>query len=75
MIQLEVGNSKALANLVMGLSSEGNARSVVELSLSKCYHYQYSSIAKAIANLHKDNCLTEETGASSWLATEKKFVH
>ncbi len=45
--------TKALANLVMGLASQTFAKSVVEISLSKVYHYQYSSINKAIGSLDK----------------------
>lgn len=44
-------NTKALANLIMGLASQRFATSVVEISLSKVYHYQYSSINKAIKTL------------------------
>lgn len=47
-LQTENGNGKALANLVMGLASHPFARSVVEISTSPCYHYQYSSISKSI---------------------------
>jgi hypothetical protein len=43
-LQIEVGNNKALPNLVMGLSSSPRLKSVVEVSLSPCYHYQHSSI-------------------------------
>ena len=46
-------NSKALANLIMGLASQPYAKSVVEISLSKCYRYQHSSINKAIDSLSK----------------------
>ncbi len=45
--------SKALANLVMGLGSQVGARSTVEVSLSRVYHYQYSSISKSIDVLDK----------------------
>jgi len=37
----------------MGLASSPSSRSVVELSLSPCYHYQYSSISKTIAGVDK----------------------
>jgi len=40
--------TKALANLVMGLASQTFASSVVEVSLSTTYHYQYSSITKTV---------------------------
>jgi hypothetical protein len=38
-LQIEIENNKALANVVMGLAIHPNTRSVVELSLSPCYHY------------------------------------
>ena len=47
-------NSKAVANLVMALSSDCTAKSVVGLSESPLFHYQYSSICDAIAHLSKD---------------------
>jgi hypothetical protein len=53
-LQLEVGKSKALANLVMGLGSQTNAGSVTEISQSLCYHYQYSSITDCIDALYSD---------------------
>jgi len=78
-------NSKALANLIMGLASQPTAKSVVEISLSKCYHYQYSSINKAIANLSKPlkkrrtkiekEEQTEESKQLSQLEVEKKFAN
>ena len=37
----------------MGLASQPYAKSVVEISLSKWYHYQHSSINKAIDSLSK----------------------
>lgn len=52
-LQIESVNSKGLANLIMGLASQSSARSVVELSLNPCYHYQYSSISKSIDELDK----------------------
>lgn len=71
---IKVGNSKALANLVMALSSETNARSVVELSLGSCYHYQYSSISKVLDKLHEKGDLKDKEAASERLSSEKKFV-
>lgn len=50
-LQLEIGLSKALTNLVMGLASQIFARLVAETSLSLCNHYQYSSSNKAIAEI------------------------
>lgn len=49
-LKLGVGHKKALANLVMALSSY-KAASVVELSESPLFHYQYSSINDAISHL------------------------
>ncbi len=81
-LQLRIRKSKALANLVMGLSSQFFARSVVEVSLSSCYHYQYSSINKAIDALYsKEDMEAEEKSkepnekGESRLEVEKKFVH
>lgn len=42
---------KALTNLVMALASYCPAKSVVELSLSPLYHYQFSSISKVVSAL------------------------
>lgn len=77
-LQLEIGNSKPLANLSMGLASQTNARSVAEISLCHCYHYQYSSINKSVDALFE----AEEAGkggqgdaATARLENEKKFVH
>jgi len=73
-LQIEVGKNKALANVVMGLSSSPRAKSVVELSLSPCYHYQYSSINKAINGLYEKKELEEEKHLQARLEVEKKFV-
>ena len=74
-LHLEIEKSKALANLVMGLSSHPQARSVAEISLSKCYHYQYSSINKVIDSLVKSAAGIEESERqkSRW-EVEKKFA-
>jgi len=45
---LKIEKRKALANLVMALSSSAYQDSVTSLSLSRVYHYQYSSIADSI---------------------------
>lgn len=42
---------KALVNLVMAISAGNTAKSVTALSLSPCYHYQYSSIGKSISSI------------------------
>jgi len=68
-LQIEVGNNKALANLVMGLSSNPRAKSVVEVSLSPCYHYQHSSINKAI------NTFYEKKKSKERLELGKKIVN
>ena len=73
-LQIEIENKKALANIVMGLSSEANINSVVELSLSPCYHYQYSSISKAISSLYEKNKKGKK-GKKSRGEVEKKFVN
>ncbi len=81
-LQIVSRNTKALANLVMGLASQTFARSVVEISLSKTYHYQYSSINKTIK--HLDIGLKKRKGKSkeleqseklSRLEVEKKFAN
>jgi hypothetical protein len=38
----------------MSLASDCAAKSAVELSLSALFHYQYSSISKAVANISRD---------------------
>lgn len=50
-LELDINRSKAVANLVMALASYTEAKSVVELSLSPIYHYEYSSIFKAIKHI------------------------
>jgi hypothetical protein len=51
-LQLKITKSKALVNLVMGLSSQTSGRSTVSLSSSPCYHDQFSSISKSIKGLY-----------------------
>jgi hypothetical protein len=76
-LQIENGNNKALANVGMGLASQTNASSVVELSLSPCYHYQYSSISKTIGSLYnsKKLGLDKTSIEKERLTVEKKFVN
>jgi len=72
-LQLEIERSKSLTNLVMGLASQTNARSVVETSLSRCYHFQYSSINKAIDSIY----CKEKANKGQMMSrqeVEKKFV-
>lgn len=75
-LQIVGRNTKALANLIMGLAGQSFAKSVVEVSLSKCYHYQYSSINKTIAGLSEG--LPKKNGEGkeelSRLEVEKKFA-
>jgi len=69
----------------MGLASQPLAKSVVEISLSKCYHYQHSSINKAIDSLskplkkrkkkeEKQEKESKEEKKLSQLEVEKKFA-
>lgn len=51
-LQLKIAKSKGLVNLVMGLSSQTDADSIVSISSSPCYHYQYSSVSKSISGIH-----------------------
>lgn len=65
---LGVHKSKSLANLVMGLASQLGANSVTEISLSPCYHYQFSSISKLLTTLF-------EGGEGDWAGeAEKNFA-
>jgi len=83
-LQIVTRNSKALSNLVMGLSSQPMSRSVVEVSLSACYHYQHSSINKVIDGLDKKLEKEKKKGEDgkaikgevilSRLEVEKKFT-
>lgn len=76
-LRIVTRSSKSLANLVMGLSSQTFAKSVVEVSLSNCYHYQHSSINKTISRLDKKLDCERKGGDSeqlSRLEVEKKFA-
>ena len=81
-LQIVGRNTKALANLVMGLASQTFAKSIVEISLSKAYHYQYSSINKTLDNLYKPSNQRknkpkeeEEKEKMSRQEVEKKFAN
>ena len=52
-LEMNINRSKSLANLVMALSSYQKADSIVELSNSPVFHYQFSSVFKAIHELVK----------------------
>ena len=51
---MDINRSKSTANFVMALSSYQQAESLVELSLSPLYHYQFSSLFKVTNDLSKD---------------------
>lgn len=77
-LRIVTRSSKSLANLVMGLASQTFARSVVEISLGNCYHYQHSSINKTISRLDKKLETEKQGGESeklSRLEVEKKFAN
>lgn len=78
-LRLEIERSKSLANLVMGLASQTNAKSVVETSLSSCYHFQFSSISKAIDSMCNAKRKREDIGSSEMIKNrqevEKKFIY
>lgn len=88
LLNLGVRHNKALVNLVMALSSQ-KASSVVGLSESPLFHYQYSSITDAVGHIAPDaaglreferrllsTCLghLEAPGAEICLATDKTVV-
>lgn len=50
-LELDINRSKSLANLVMALSSYQKADSLVQISESPVYHYQFSSIFKVIHDI------------------------
>ncbi len=67
-LSLGIKHSKALANLVMSLSSS-SSKSVVGLSESPYYRYQYSSICDTISNL-----CTDEIGFKKVLKEVQTFL-
>ena len=78
-LQIEIRNSKALANLVMGLSSESILASAISISLSPCYHYQHTSISKTVTGLNirlkKDYIEVNQSHLLTPLEMEKKFTY
>ena len=50
---MDINRSKSLANLIMALSSYQQADSLVQLSESPIFHYQFSSVYKPIHDLVK----------------------
>jgi len=73
-LQMPEQKSKATANLVMGLASQNFAKSVVGISLSPCYHYQYSSISDTINAIFESKGCDIEKIATARLEAEKKYV-
>jgi hypothetical protein len=72
MLSLGINSAKPLANLVMALASFKEAHSVVELSKSPFYHYQYSSICDGIHGLcstEKDHDQVSKLLRQFWLET------
>ncbi len=54
LLGLNIGKARANCNLIMALASYRHAKSVVGLSLSPVYHYQYSSISDGLNALVAD---------------------
>ena len=63
-LNLRLKRSRPLANLVMSLSAQTTARSVVALSESELFHYHYSNLPKILAAIAWDEpsfaCLTQK---------------
>ena len=63
-LNLGVNRSRPLANLVMSLSAQATAQSVVGLSESELFHYHYSNLPKILADIAFDepsfSCLTQK---------------
>lgn len=72
-LQLNFPRIKSLANLVMGLASQTNAKSVVETSESSCNHYQFSSINKAIASIFDEGARAVEFVMAAKAAAAKEI--
>lgn len=53
-LNMRLKRSRPLANLVMSLSAQTTARSVVELSESEVFHYHYSNLPKILSDIAKD---------------------
>ncbi len=73
-LRMKHRKSKALANLIMGLSSQQDAGSVTAISLSPCYHYQYSSIADAINVVFESKDYLEDEKQRARLELEQKLL-
>ena len=73
-LQLDIGKSKALANLIMGQVSQQGAKSPTAISLSECYHYQYSSICDAVNALHEQKRYAEKDRPQARLELERKLL-
>ena len=53
-LNLGVNRSRPLANLVMSLSAQATAQSVVALSESELFHYHYSNLPKILSDIAWD---------------------
>jgi hypothetical protein len=60
-------NNKAIANTVMALAADTQAKSPVDLSTHPLFHYQNTSVSKSIASLASD--------AQIWTSTELNVQH
>jgi hypothetical protein len=53
-LNLQTNRKRPLANLVMSLSAQNTAQSVVALSESELFHYHYSNLPKILSDMSKD---------------------
>lgn len=72
LLSANLGIPKAAVNLLMALCSDRDARSVVELSLSPCFHYQYSSITDGLSRMAR--CSDPAGRAARLLAHQLSFL-
>lgn len=73
LLGLDIPRIKALSNLVGSLASNTVADSVVKLSLSPIYHFQYSSITDAISHLYADDLKAQ--GMKATMETVEKKLY
>ncbi|MEY4926257.1 MAG: hypothetical protein RI894_693, partial [Bacteroidota bacterium] len=67
---LSLEGSKVLANFVMAIASDVNARSIVDYSESAVFHYQYSSISQLFIRI----IAGEEANVAKFMAAAAEFV-
>jgi hypothetical protein len=53
-LNLQTNRKRPLVNLVMSLSAQNTAQSVVALSESELFHYHYSNLPKILSDMSKD---------------------